>query len=226
MTGSDRAAASPDRPVGIVDYGMGNLGSVYNACRFLDIPADIIVRAGDLDRCAAVILPGVGAFGDCRAHLDDHGFTAPITQWIRAGRPLLGICLGMQLLFESSEESPGVPGLGILPGRVRRFPDTPGLKVPQMGWNRVIQQRRDCPVFRGVPDQAYFYFVHSFFCDPSDAEAIAGVTEYGHRYASAVWRGPVVGVQFHPEKSQDVGLAMLRAFAAWAGVAPKPGGSA
>ncbi|MBP7275213.1 MAG: imidazole glycerol phosphate synthase subunit HisH [Kiritimatiellae bacterium] len=201
---------------------MGNLGSVYNACKFLGIPAELIVRAGELERCAAVILPGVGAFGDCRAHLDAHGFAEPLTRWIRSGRPLLGICLGMQLLFESSEESPGVPGLGIFPGRVRRFPDAPGLKVPQMGWNRVRQRNRECPIFRGVPDQAYFYFVHSFYCDPADARVTAGDTEYGRSYSSVVWQGRVAGVQFHPEKSQDVGLAMLRAFADWSlnGIAP------
>lgn len=195
---------------------MGNLGSVLNACRYLAIPAEVIARPDALDRCAAIILPGVGAFGDCRAHLDNHGFTKPLTDWIRSGRPLFGICLGMQLLFESSEESPGVPGLGVFPGSVRRFPPAPGLKVPQMGWNRVIQRNRECPIFRGVPDQAYFYFVHSYFCDPSDAGVIAGVTEYGRSYASAVWRDNVAGVQFHPEKSQDVGLAILRAFSAWA----------
>jgi glutamine amidotransferase len=202
--------------IGIVDYGMGNLGSVLNACRFLALPAEIIRAPGELSRCRALILPGVGAFGDCMSHLDRHDFRAPLVDWIAADRPFLGICLGMQALFESSEESPGVRGLGILPGRVRRFRIGPEWKVPQMGWNRLRFRRPDCPVFQGVDDGSYFYFVHSYYCEASDPNTVAGETEYGLRYASAVWRGRVMAVQFHPEKSQSAGLRMLRAFGAWA----------
>jgi len=203
--------------IGILDYGMGNLGSVANACRFLDIPARIVARPEDLDACRALILPGVGAFGDCMAHLTTFGFVAPVQQWIAAGRPFLGICLGLQLLFADSDESPGVPGLGVLPGRNRRFAATPDLKVPQIGWNRVRPVRPDCPLFRGIPAGTYFYFVHSYYADAAEAgAAAAGLTEYGLRYASALWRDNVLAVQFHPEKSQHWGLQMLKNFDAWA----------
>lgn len=202
--------------IGIIDYGMGNLGSVRNACRFLGLDAEVHERPDRLDACRALILPGVGAFGDCRAHLDAHGFTEPLRAWIAADRPLLGICLGMQLLFESSEESPGVAGLGALPGVVRRFRLPPEYKVPQMGWNRVRFRAPACPLFEGGVDESYFYFVHSFYCDPAEPSDVAGTTSYGIDYASVVCRGNVMAVQFHPEKSQAIGLRMLRAFGAWA----------
>lgn len=198
--------------IGIIDYGMGNLGSVSNACRFLELPAEIISRPEDVSSCAALILPGVGAFGDCMKHLAGHGFVEPIRNWIAADRPFLGICLGLQVLFESSEESPGVTGLGVLPGTVRRFALPETFKVPQIGWNRVSFRQPDSPLFAGIADGTHFYFVHSYYVDSRDASVVAGTTEYGITYASAVRRGRMAAVQFHPEKSQQAGLALLRNF--------------
>jgi glutamine amidotransferase len=206
--------------IGIIDYGMGNLGSVTNACSFLRLPARIVTRPAELDSMGAVILPGVGAFGDCMRNLRAHGFAEVIREWIAADRPFLGICLGLQVLFDGSDESPGEAGLGVLPGTIRRFTDRPGLKVPQMGWNRLQQTQAACPLFQGIPDQAHFYFVHSYRAD-ADLPASAGVTEFGERYSSVVWRGHAAAVQFHPEKSQQMGLRLLRNFAVWARVGPE-----
>jgi glutamine amidotransferase len=203
--------------IGIVDYGMGNLGSVTNACRFLNLDARIITRPEELGACRGLILPGVGAFGDCMEHLASHGFVEACRSWIAAGKPFLGICVGLQALFEGSDESPGVAGLGVLPGRVRKFTPTPDCKVPQIGWNRVRYQRPECPLFQGVPDQTYFYFVHSFYAEATAPEIAAGVTDYaGVTYAAAIWRGSLMAVQFHPEKSQQWGLQMLKNFGALA----------
>jgi imidazole glycerol-phosphate synthase subunit HisH len=198
--------------IGILDYGMGNLGSVSNACRFLELPARVIAAPEAAAGCDALLLPGVGAFGDCLAHLRARGFEDVCRRWIAADRPFLGVCVGLQALFDGSEESPDEPGLGILAGRVRRLERGPGLKVPQMGWNRVRFRRPECPLFEGVADDAFFYFVHSYYVDPADASAVAGTTWHGVEYASAVWRGRCFAVQFHPEKSQDVGLRVLRNF--------------
>lgn len=214
--------------IGIIDYGMGNLGSVSNACKFLGLDAEIIAAPGQLNACRAVILPGVGAFGDCMAHLTEHGFVEPIKKWIDSGKPFMGICLGLQLLFQTSEETPGVEGLGIFKGSVKRFPFGVGsavpadrgrlgemslpLKVPQIGWNAVNQKKPDCPMFGNIDDGAYFYFVHSFYVAPEDKSIVAGETDYGMKYCSAVWKDNVFAVQFHPEKSQAAGLQMLRNF--------------
>ena len=203
--------------IGIIDYGMGNLGSVSNACRFLELPAVIITSPDELAACDAIILPGVGAFGDCMKNLSDQGFVDPIRQWIAADRPFLGICLGLQVLFESGEESPGVPGLGVLPGSVKKFRLPPDFKVPQIGWNRVTQTRPGLPLFDGIENGTHFYFVHSFYVDCGAPEVISGTTDYGCVYTSAVSRGRLSAVQFHPEKSQQAGLAMLRNFAAMNG---------
>ena len=215
--------------IGIIDYGMGNLGSVSNACKFLELDAEIISAPSQLDSCRAIILPGVGAFGDCMAHLVEHNFVDAIRDWIDSGKPFFGICLGLQALFQSSEESPGIDGLGIFEGTVKRFSgaDTPvcppneqtgvsapQLKVPQIGWNAVNQVRPDCSMFTGIDDEAYFYFVHSFYVAPADESIIAGQTNYGLNYCSAVWKDNVFAAQFHPEKSQALGLQMLRNFGA------------
>ncbi|MGD9872650.1 MAG: imidazole glycerol phosphate synthase subunit HisH [Kiritimatiellia bacterium] len=199
--------------IGIIDYGMGNLGSVENACRFLKYPARIVTTPGDLSGCGAMILPGVGAFGDCMSHLTKFGFVEPVKEWISSGKPFLGICLGLQMLFEGSEESPGIRGLSVFKGQVRKFKLNPEFKVPQIGWNQVQQRQPACPLFAGVPDNSFFYFVHSFYVDPEDAGLAAGMTDYGMTYTSAVWKDNVMAVQFHPEKSHDTGLRMLRNFA-------------
>ncbi len=219
------------KQIGIIDYGMGNLGSVSNACKFLGLAAEIVSSPRQIDSCHSVILPGVGAFGDCMAHLTDHGFVAPIQQWIASGKPFMGICLGLQVLFQTSEETPGVDGLGIFKGCVKRFSfreadllvcptgeqagkPAPQLKVPQIGWNAVNQKRTNCPMFTGIDDSAYFYFVHSFYVAPEDPSIVAGETNYGLNYCSAVLKDNVFAVQFHPEKSQAAGLQMLKNFGA------------
>ncbi|MCX7915754.1 MAG: imidazole glycerol phosphate synthase subunit HisH [Verrucomicrobiae bacterium] len=159
----------------------------------------------------AVVLPGVGAFGDCVRGLARLGLVGALREFIARGRPFLGICVGLQMLLEESEESPGVAGLGIFRGAVRRFRDG-GLKVPHMGWNRLMIRRSDCPLLRGLADGAYVYFVHSYFAEPSDGDAVAATSNYGGEFAAVLWQDNVFGVQFHPEKSQGVGLAMLRNF--------------
>ena len=198
--------------IGIIDYGMGNLGSVSNACAFLQLPARIITKPSDLASCRAMILPGVGAFGDAMKHLVEHDFAGPIRAWIQEDRPFLGICLGLQLLFRGSEESPGVEGLNIFPGSVKRFPDAKGLKVPQIGWNRVRIQQPQSRLFQGVSDGTHVYFVHSYYVDCEDSSLIAGRTDYGVEYTSAIARGRVAAMQFHPEKSQQAGLTMIKNF--------------
>ncbi len=202
--------------IGIIDYGMGNLGSVSNAFRFLNLDAQIITRKEEMAQCRAILLPGVGAFGDCMRHLVEHDFVEAIRNWVALGKPMMGICLGLQALFDSSEETPGVDGLGILPGSVKRFDLPRELKVPQIGWNRVDEVQPDCPMFEGIESGSFFYLVHSFYVCPEEASVMAGKTEYGIEYCSCVWKDNLFATQFHPEKSQSVGLRMLQNFEAWA----------
>ena len=201
--------------IGVIDYGMGNLGSVSNALAFLGAPARVLHGPGEMAGCRALILPGVGAFGDGMANLRRGGYVEPLREWMAADRPLLGICLGLQMLAESSEESPGVEGIGAMAAPVVRFEASPEIKVPQIGWNRVVRAAgRECPLFRGIPDGTYFYFVHSFYL-PGAEGWDAGRTVHGVDYTSVVWRGRTAAVQFHPEKSQQAGLRLLRNFVAW-----------
>ena len=203
--------------IGIIDYNMGNLGSVQNACRFLNLNARIISDPDRLADCDALILPGVGAFGDCMKHLQDVGFVRPLQTWLEEDKPFLGICLGLQVLFEGSEENPDVPGLGYLPGRVTKFKlPASDFKVPQIGWNQVMSRQEDCPLFRNIEGSSYYYFVHSFYAPVAEDVPVAAVTDYGGEYCSAVCRGRVMAVQFHPEKSQQKGLQMLQNFGAFA----------
>ncbi len=194
----------------IVDYGMGNLRSVEKA---LAAVGGNPLTSGDPDvvrSAARLILPGVGAFGDAMSNLRNQGLLDALQDAIRSGRPLLGLCLGLQLLFDESEEFGRHHGLGIIPGRVRRFA-APGLHVPHVGWNQVEEMRPD-PLLEGVPEGAYFYFVHSYYVEPTDANDQLAETEYGHRFCSIARRGAVWGAQFHPEKSQAMGNRLLSNF--------------
>jgi glutamine amidotransferase len=195
--------------VAIIDYGVGNLRSVEKAFAAMGCEAVVSDDERVLRSAARLVLPGVGAFASCMKALAERGFDSLVHDRVAAGTPLLGICVGMQMLFAASEEFGTTQGLGLLPGSVRRFESD--LVVPQVGWNR-IYQRRPHPLFAGVEDGAFCYFVHSYYCEPETADLVAGKTEYGVEYASVVARDNVCGVQFHPEKSQDVGLRMLRNF--------------
>ncbi|MCY3681045.1 MAG: imidazole glycerol phosphate synthase subunit HisH [Gemmatimonadetes bacterium] len=196
--------------IAVVDYGMGNLRSVQKAFEHVGAGAVIVDRPEDIDAAERVVLPGVGAFGDAMNNLKTAGLIAPIVRAISEGRPFLGICLGLQLMFAESEEMGQHRGLGILPGKVKRFPE--GQRVPQIGWNEVRIQR-ETALLDGVPDRSYFYFVHSFFVASERDEDVVGVTDYGIDYASIAGSGRAFGVQFHPEKSQDAGLKILKNFA-------------
>ncbi|MCX7868380.1 MAG: imidazole glycerol phosphate synthase subunit HisH [Terrimicrobiaceae bacterium] len=195
----------------VVDYGSGNLRSVVKALEACGAKARLVESARQLGEPAALVVPGVGAFGDCAASLDRAGLREPLIEWIAAGRPYLGICLGYQLLFEGSEESPGARGLGILPGVVRRFPASAG-KIPHMGWNQVEGIRG--PLFASAPPRPWFYFVHSYYPDLAEPAAASSWCEYGIRFAASVSRGSLHATQFHPEKSQAGGLALLQDFLA------------
>jgi len=201
--------------IGIVDYGMGNLGSVINALQFLDEEAIIISRPENIADCRALIVPGVGAFGDCAAHLQKSNFDNQLKEWISSGKPLMGICLGLQILFDESEESPGTKGLGIFSGTVKKFQLPKQLKVPQIGWNKLFIKNKSCPMFKNINDEDYFYLVHSYYVYSDDKAIIAGETDYGVKYCSCVWKENIFATQFHPEKSQKVGLIMLKNFCDW-----------
>ncbi len=198
--------------IGILDYGMGNLGSVRNTCAALGVEARILTSPDEMSAMDGLLMPGQGAFRDCMAHLRDQGWVQPVRDWIREDRPFFGICMGLQVLFEDSEESPGVEGLAVLPGTVKRFPDAPGLKVPQMGWNRAAWKQPG-PIFRDALDGHHFYFVHSYHVPLVEQPWVAGTTTFGIEYVSAVSFGNCHAVQFHPEKSQKDGLALVKAFA-------------
>ena len=202
--------------IAIIDYGMGNLGSVEKALRHIGEDCVITSNADDLMNAAGVILPGVGAFAPAMDQLNDRDLVDPIIDCVYSGKPFLGICLGMQLMLEGSEENSVerretkgvVSGLGIIPGFVRRFPDN-GLKVPQMGWNKLTNVTG-----RLLTEGDYVYFVHSYYCQPVEARDIAAKTEYGIEYCASFERDNIFGMQFHPEKSGEAGLKILKKFVA------------
>jgi glutamine amidotransferase len=196
--------------VAIIDYGVGNLRSVEKAFAAMGCAAVISSDQSVLLKAERLVLPGVGAFAACMNALAERGFDELVRERCAAGTPLLGVCVGMQMLFEESEEFGATRGLGLLPGRVRRF--AKDLVVPQVGWNQVRQQQAH-PLFDGISDQEFFYFVHSYFCEPAQREIILGQTDYGVDYASIVAHENLCGVQFHPEKSQAAGLRLLSNFA-------------
>ncbi len=198
--------------IGILDYGMGNLGSVQNTCAALNIPSKLLTVPAEMSEMDGILMPGQGAFRDCMSHLQDQGWVTPLRAWIKADRPFFGICMGLQVLFEDGEESPGSEGLGILPGTVRKFKGTEKLKVPQMGWNRCRWTEKQS-YFAEDLNEHHFYFVHSYYVPMVEADWVAGTTNYGISYVSAVSFGNCHAVQFHPEKSQADGLKLLKHFA-------------
>ena len=198
--------------IAIVDYGMANLRSVQKAFEHIGHAAVLSSDPDVVASASKVVLPGVGAFRDGIAKLRETGLTEPIFDHIRAGRPLLGICLGLQFLFSRSHEDGLHPGLDLFKGDVVRFQNQPGLKVPHMGWNP-LRLRSNCPLFRGLKDGDAVYFVHSYYAEPEDRSLIAAEADYPTPFAAAVWRDNVFATQFHPEKSQGVGLTMLKNFA-------------
>ncbi|WP_420265686.1 imidazole glycerol phosphate synthase subunit HisH [Candidatus Magnetominusculus dajiuhuensis] len=199
--------------IAIVDYGMGNLKSVEKGFLKSGVAVKVTERSADILSASGVVLPGVGAFKDCMANLDRLGLIEPILKSIRTGKPFLGICLGLQALFTESEEFGRCPGLGVFKGRVARFPVTT-LKVPHMGWNNVKFKNKP-PIFDGIEDNRYFYFVHSYYVAPEDPAITAGTTDYGIEFTSMIWKDNVIATQFHPEKSQNSGLEVLRNFGAF-----------
>lgn len=200
----------------LLDYGAGNIRSVEKALRAVGAEVRRVASPDGLADAHGMVLPGVGAFDDCMNSMQRQDLCGAVTGWIAAGKPFLGICVGYQALFERSEEFNSCAlGLGVFKGPVVRFRPTaeePRLKIPQIGWNEVDVTQPDCPLFAGIPDRSHFYFVHSFFPRPADASIIAGSADYGGPFAAAVRRDNVWATQFHPEKSQQVGLRLLRNF--------------
>lgn len=197
--------------IAVIDYGSGNLRSVEKALQKAGAEPVRCAEAGQVDGCAAIVLPGVGSFGDCARSLDERGLAPLLREWLAADRPYLGICLGYQILFESSEESPEARGLGHWPGRVVKFAEAPGRKVPHMGWNSLSWANPD-PMFADLPDNPHVFFVHSYHPAPADESLVTAWCDYGLPFAAAAARGRVHGVQFHPEKSQKTGLHILENF--------------
>jgi glutamine amidotransferase len=195
--------------IAIIDYGMGNLRSVQKAFEKVGYRAEVVQEPGRVGQARGIVLPGVGAFRDAMENLKAAGLDQAVKEAVAAGKPFLGICLGLQLLFEISEEFGSTPGLGIFPGWVRRL--RWGVKIPHMGWNSVYFQK-ETPLTRGISDGAQFYFVHSYYVDPGEQDLVAGVTTYGQPFTSMVNRGNVFGIQFHPEKSSTLGLKILQNF--------------
>ncbi len=203
--------------IAIIDYDAGNLKSVEKALAYLGEKAVVTRDRHELIRADKVILPGVGSFGDAMDKLTGYGLTDTIREIAEKQIPFLGICLGLQLMFDDSEESPGVAGLSLLPGRILKIPDCPGLKIPHMGWNSIqITPRREqkARLFAGLPEEPYVYFVHSYYLKAEEEEIVSAVTEYSTQIHASVEKGNLFGCQFHPEKSGEIGLEILKNFAA------------
>ncbi|MBI1842447.1 MAG: imidazole glycerol phosphate synthase subunit HisH [Verrucomicrobia bacterium] len=199
--------------IALLDYGSGNIRSVEKALRMVGAEVRLITRPEGMKDARAIVLPGVGAFDDCLSAMRRQDLIAGVAGFIASGRPFLGICVGYQALFERSEEfNSCAAGLKIFPGKVVRFADQAGLKVPQIGWNRIDIVQPQCPLYRGIQSGSHVYFVHSFFPKPADSSIVATTTDYGAPFASSVWKDNVYATQFHPEKSQQIGLRLLRNF--------------
>jgi glutamine amidotransferase len=204
--------------IAIVDYGMGNLRSVHKALERVGSDARVTSDPREVENASHLILPGVGAFRDCMRNLGEHNLLEPVIRSVESGKPFLGICLGLQLLFEESDEFGHHQGMGVLPGRVTRFPEDirdpengQPLPIPHMGWN-TVEIKKESPLFTGIKSDSFFYFVHSYYVIPRDPTDIAATTPYGIEFACAVQHDNIYAVQFHPEKSQEVGLRLLRNF--------------
>jgi glutamine amidotransferase len=199
--------------IALLDYGSGNLRSVEKALRKVGADVNVITRPDGMKSARAAVLPGVGAFDDCITAMQKQELLDGVQQFIASGRPFLGICVGYQALFEKSEEfNSCAAGLSIFAGKVVRFTEQPGLKIPQIGWNRINLSHPNCPIYRGIADGSYVYFVHSFYPQPKDPSIVATRTTYGEPFASSIWRDNIFATQFHPEKSQSVGLRLLQNF--------------
>ena len=198
--------------IAIIDYGAGNLQSVKKAFDFIGAESVITDNPEIINACDRILLPGVGSFGDAMDSMHKSGLVETVKQNALSGKPFLGICLGLQLLFEESEESPGVKGLGIFKGKIKKFSPDMGLKIPHIGWNSLEIKQKDT-LFKNVPENSYVYFVHSYYLHAEDENDIAAITNYGIDFHSAVGKNNVFATQFHPEKSGDVGLQILKNFA-------------
>lgn len=199
--------------IAVIDYGVGNLFSVEKALAVLGADVRVTSEEEVIRQADKIVLPGVGAFGDCMKNLEESGLIPVLMESVTAGKPLLGICVGLQILFDGSEESPGVRGLGLIPGMVKKI-QAPGLKVPHMGWNSLAirEPRQQLDLFAGLAEKPYVYFVHSYHAVPEDPSVITSVTEYGEQLTASVAKGNIQATQFHPEKSGDVGLHILKNF--------------
>ena len=203
--------------IALIDYGSGNLRSVHKALLKVGAEVRLARRPGEMAAARAVVLPGVGAFDDCINALRKQELLEACREFIVSGRPFLGICVGYQALFEKSEEfNSCAAGLSVFEGNVVRFSEANGLKIPQIGWNQLEITNTSCPLYQGIPGGSHVYFVHSFYPKPADPSIIATRTTYGDTFASSVWRDNVFATQFHPEKSQKVGLQLLKNFVNWA----------
>jgi imidazole glycerol phosphate synthase glutamine amidotransferase subunit len=199
--------------VGVVDYGGGNIRSLVKALESLGVSPRLLTSPACFGGIDLLVFPGQGSFGDCMEKLEARGLVAPLREWLDAERPFFGICVGYQLLFEASEESPGCAGLGVFQGKVVRFPDS-ALKVPHMGWNSALLRDKDDPAWAHLGEHPFFYYVHSYYPQPADRSLVAATTEYGVEFAAAIRRGPLLATQFHPEKSQKAGMQLLKNFLA------------
>lgn len=199
--------------IALLDYGSGNLRSAHRALLKVGAEVRIVQHPQEIGDASGMVLPGVGAFDDCVNALRKQELLEAAREFINTGKPFLGICVGYQALFERSEEfNSCAAGLGLFGGSVVRFTERPGLKIPQIGWNQIRLAKTDCPIYRGIADGSYVYFVHSFYPKPTDPSIVATETDYGDAFASSVWRDNVFATQFHPEKSQQVGLQLLKNF--------------
>jgi len=195
----------------IIDYGMGNLRSVQKGFEWIGVKAQVSRNKREIARASAIVLPGVGAFKDCMENLERYGLVEPLLRFIEQGKPYLGICLGLQILFSESEEFGSCKGLDLIRGKVLRFRSDPEHKVPHMGWN-TIEKEKEVPMLQGIESGDFFYFVHSYYVTPEETQWISTLTPYGERFVSSIWKENIFAMQFHPEKSQQKGLRILENF--------------